>query len=139
MPMRPYFDPGIRDCPAAYAGFLRRLAAVSMVDFQLEPATEQVGFFGVEKKAGRARLVVDCRRSNVHFRAPAKVRQNTKVIWSGGGGCRRRRSGCASRQTPRPQCCERSPSGNALAIVRPGAGRVAKRKGIAGMQGEHGR
>ena len=70
----PFMDPGVKRSSRAYHRVLRRLHASGMLDFvgadQEGAVIEHVGFFAVEKKNGRQRLVIDCRRSNCWFAEP---------------------------------------------------------------------
>lgn len=70
-PRRAYMDEGLAQSGPDYARFLRRLDAAGMLVFDTAPGVEQIGFFGVSKKGGKVRLVIDCRRANCHFAPPA--------------------------------------------------------------------
>eukprot|EP00438_Fugacium_kawagutii_P003578 Skav221586 [mRNA] locus=scaffold1698:62375:64775:+ [translate_table: standard] len=69
---RCYQDPKLNDA-VTYAGFLRKLLDLNLVEACLEPAKELVGWFFVKKKNQKIRLIMDGRRSNCHFADPEKV------------------------------------------------------------------
>eukprot|EP00438_Fugacium_kawagutii_P031465 Skav222634 [mRNA] locus=scaffold10:187684:190948:+ [translate_table: standard] len=73
---RCYQDPKLND-PATYAGFLKRLLDLNLVEASLQPPKELVGLFFVRKKNNMIRLIMDCRRSNCHFAEPDKVQLAT--------------------------------------------------------------
>lgn len=73
---RCYQDPKLND-PGTYAGFLRRLLDLNLVEASLQPPREKVGLFFVKKKNNMIRLIMDCRRSNCYFTEPDKVQLAT--------------------------------------------------------------
>lgn len=73
---RCYQDPKLND-PAVYAGFLKQLLELNLVDVSLSPPVEQVGLFFVKKKNNKMRLIMDCRRSNCYFSDPEHVQLAT--------------------------------------------------------------
>ena len=75
-PARVYEDPKLRS-RSAYAGFIKRLASLGLVDFSTVAAKEEVGIFFVKKKQNKLRLIFDCRRSNRWFREPTPVTLTT--------------------------------------------------------------
>eukprot|EP00971_Amphidinium_carterae_P339742 6477718-Amphidinium_carterae.1 len=68
MPSDCYTCPRLRQT-SVYAEFVRMLHSRSLVSFHRVPRG-RVGVFGVAKKSGKVRLVLDCRRVNGLFRAP---------------------------------------------------------------------
>ena len=71
IPRRPYLDPVLHQ-PRRYEELLRAMESCGMIEWALS-CEEQVGLFCVWKKSGKQRLIIDARRSNAHFRTPAKV------------------------------------------------------------------
>ena len=67
---RAYHDPGMHG--RKYGALVRALADRGLLEFRLH-ARETVGVFGVWKKSGKIRLIVDARRSNCHFAAAPPV------------------------------------------------------------------
>ena len=76
-PAAPYMDENFRRQRPAYVAFLRRLIACNMIELTAKAGREQVGVFGVAKKNGKVRMVIDCRRSNAWFVAPPHVQLAT--------------------------------------------------------------
>lgn len=72
---RCYTDPGLRD-PRRYAAVVRKLRDSGMIRFATR-CRERVGVFGVRKKSGSVRLILDARRSNCWFGPPGEVRLAT--------------------------------------------------------------
>eukprot|EP00438_Fugacium_kawagutii_P003851 Skav230672 [mRNA] locus=scaffold2185:329965:335309:- [translate_table: standard] len=70
--VRVYNDPKLND-PVQYGGFVKRLCELNLAEFRLEPQDEEVGLFFVKKKGNRLRMIMDCRKSNLHFSEPAPV------------------------------------------------------------------
>ena len=69
----PYWDPLLKHKPT-YGKFLSRLLAARLIDFVCAPCREEVSIFFVSKKQGRLRMIIDARRSNLHFLEPDPVR-----------------------------------------------------------------
>ena len=69
---KPYSDPQL-NVRAIYGNFLQRLRSASLVEYSLQQADETIAIFFVTKKAGRQRMILDCRRANCHFKDPAYV------------------------------------------------------------------
>ncbi|CAE7231430.1 gag-pro-pol [Symbiodinium sp. CCMP2456] len=67
-----YSDPRLLQ-PCVYADFVHRLIEAGVVELVTATPKEVVECFFVGKKDGRLRLVVDCRKANMWFSAPAKV------------------------------------------------------------------
>ena len=70
--VRIYNDPKLND-PKEYGAFISRLHSLGLAEFCLEPQEEEVGLFFVKKKQNRLRLIMDCRRANLHFAEPSTV------------------------------------------------------------------
>ena len=75
-PQRVYSDPKLR-VKKDYVAFLKHLIKIGLVDLSLEAAVETVCIFFVRKKQNKLRLILDCRRSNHHFRPPTSVNLTT--------------------------------------------------------------
>ncbi len=69
---KPYSDP-LLNVRAIYGSFLQRLHSASLVEYSLQKSDETIAIFFVTKKAGRQRMILDCRRANCHFKDPAYV------------------------------------------------------------------
>ncbi|OLQ10494.1 hypothetical protein AK812_SmicGene5815 [Symbiodinium microadriaticum] len=68
-----YEDPQFKD-HNKYAGFVKRLYDLSLVDVSLAKPQEAVSIFFVKKKAGKLRMILDCRLANTHFAEPEGIR-----------------------------------------------------------------
>ena len=81
-PFAPYMDDNLRSHRSAYVSFVRRLVASGMVELVITQPKEMIGFFGVKKKGGKVRLVIDCRRANSWFSKPRHVQLATGSAFS---------------------------------------------------------
>ena len=70
---RAYWDSTLEDDPVTYRSFIRSLNERNMLRFEFA-SQEEVGIFCVEKKNGKLRLIVDCRRLNQRMRCPPRTR-----------------------------------------------------------------
>ena len=70
--VRIYNDPKLNG-PKEYGAFISRLHSLGLAEFCLEPQEEEVGLFFVKKKQNCLRLIMDCRRANLHFAEPSTV------------------------------------------------------------------
>ena len=70
---RAYWDSTLEDDPVTYRSFIRSLNERNMLRFEFA-SQEEVGIFCVEKKNGKLRLIVDCRRLNQRMRCPPRAR-----------------------------------------------------------------
>lgn len=86
---KPYWGKTLAGDDAAYAEFIRQLAATGLVKFEKRMFGE-VGCFFVRKKKGDLRLVLDCRSVNAQFWIPPRTLlvsgSQIGEIWTPGGG-----------------------------------------------------
>lgn len=75
-PDQTYSDPKFRN-KATYAGFVKRLHVLGLLEIRDYPGHEEVGLFFVKKKNDKLRMILDCRRSNHWFSEPEPVKLTT--------------------------------------------------------------
>ena len=70
--VKPYMDVVLGRSRRGYVEFVRDLDQRGLVNWVTDPLAECTIFF-VDKKDGRLRMIIDCRRANVHFDDPPGV------------------------------------------------------------------
>jgi hypothetical protein len=79
--VRPYMDERMRASEEVYLRFVEDLFSRGMLRFTTT-VSEVCTPFCVKKKNNRQRLVLDCRRSNMHFRAPPPINMPSGTSWA---------------------------------------------------------
>ena len=72
-PDQTYSDPKFRN-KATYAGFVKRLHGLGLLEIRDYPGHEEVGLVFAKKKNDKLRMILDCRRSNHRFSEPEPVK-----------------------------------------------------------------